>query len=183
MLNNNQRRRLLEIARDTLEEYLKTGTVKDFKEEDPMLLTESGAFVTLHKDAKLCGCIGNIIAKGPLYKTIRDMSIASATQDPRFSPVTLKEFKGIKFEISVLSKPKREFNLDNIVMGKHGVIVKKNYNSGVFLPQVADEAGWNREEFLSNLCEHKAGLDRLAWKDKETELYTFTAEVFSEEEK
>ncbi len=180
MLTNMQRKRLLEIARHTIEEYLKSGEIKNFSEEDKDLLEEKGAFVTLHKTGKLRGCIGNIIASIPLYRTVRDMSIASAANDPRFKPVTLDELEDIEIEISVLSKPQREVNPENIVMGKHGVIVKSGYASGVFLPQVADETGWSREEFLSNLCAHKAGLSADAWKDKDTELYTFTAEVFNE---
>ena len=180
MLTNTQRKRLLEIARQTIKEYLKSGEIKNFSEEDKDLLEEKGAFVTLHKSGQLRGCIGNIIASIPLYRTVRDMSIASAANDPRFKPVTLDELEDIEIEISVLSKPQREVNPENIVMGKHGVIVKSGYASGVFLPQVADETGWSREEFLSNLCAHKAGLSADAWKDKDTELYTFTAEVFNE---
>lgn len=180
MLTPKQKKRLLQIARETLAEYLENEEIKDFKEKDSALLEEKGAFVTLHKRGQLRGCIGNIMGKGPLYLTVRDMAIESATGDPRFKPATLEELKDIEIEISVLSKPKREFNPDNIVMGKHGVIVRKGYNSGVFLPQVADDTGWSREEFLSNLCEHKAGLEPSSWKKKDTELYAFTAEVFAE---
>lgn len=181
MFTKEQKNRLLEIARQTIEEYLLSGKIKEFAEPDPVLLEEKGAFVTLHKHGELRGCIGNIIGRGPLYKTVRDMSIESATADPRFRPVTLNELKSIKIEISILSVPEREFKPENIIMGKHGVIVKKGFQSGVFLPQVASETGWSREEFLSNLCVHKAGLAPSAWKDKDTELYTFTAEVFAEE--
>ncbi|PIQ88730.1 MAG: AMMECR1 domain-containing protein [Candidatus Omnitrophica bacterium CG11_big_fil_rev_8_21_14_0_20_42_13] len=180
MLTETQRNRLLQIARQAIEEYLSSGKIKEFRENDPFLLEEKGAFVTLRKAGELRGCIGNIIGRGPLYLTVRDMSIESAFRDPRFNPLAADELKEVDIEISVLSKPEREFNPENIIIGKHGVIVKKGFNSGVFLPQVADETGWSREEFLSCLCSHKAGLPKDAWKDKNTELYTFTAEVFGE---
>ena len=182
MFTQAQRKRLLRIARQAIREYLSSGKIKDFSETDPALLEEKGAFVTLRRSGELRGCIGNIIARGPLYQTVRDMSIQAATQDPRFKPLTLDELDGIEIEISVLSKPRREFNPENIIMGKDGVIVKNGYASGVFLPQVATETGWSREEFLSTLCAQKAGLPKDAWKDKNTELYIFTAEVFSEKD-
>jgi len=128
----------------------------------------------------LRGCIGNIIGQQPLYLTVRDMAVESSSADPRFVPVSPDELKEIKIEISVLSEPKRVEDADGIKLGVHGVIVKSGYRSGVFLPQVADETGWTKEEFLSNLCEGKAGLPADAWKDKKTELYVFTAQVFSE---
>jgi AmmeMemoRadiSam system protein A len=115
--------------------------------------------------------------------TVRDMAVESSSKDPRFKPVGPNELKDIKIEISVLSEPKRIRDAGEIEMGTHGVIVKRGFNSGVFLPQVATETGWTKEEFLSNLCAHKAGLPADAWKDKKTELYTFTAQVFGEEEK
>ena len=113
--------------------------------------------------------------------TVRDMAI-QATRDPRFiaTPILADELKDIDIEISVLSEPQKVENVDEIKMGVHGVIVKKDYASGVFLPQVAEETGWTKEEFLSNLCAHKAGLSPEAWKDKETQLYSFTAQVFGE---
>ncbi len=182
MLNETQKKRLLEIARKTIEAYLSRRETLEFKEDDLRLSKEEGAFVTLHKTGDLRGCIGNIYGKGPLFKTIRDMSIASSTQDPRFSPVSLDELKDIEIEISVLSVPEKVSDVSNIEMGKHGVIVRRGLNSGVFLPQVATETGWTREEFLSNLCAHKAGLSPSAWKDKNTEIYKFSADVFSEKE-
>jgi len=181
MLNEKQRKRLLEIARTAVEEHVKNGKEAEFSETDPELLKQKGAFVTLHYKGDLRGCIGNIIGRQPLYKTIRDMAIEASANDPRFMPVTAGELKDIKIEISVLSEPERVTDVSKIVMGKHGVIVKKGFNSGVFLPQVATETGWDRDEFLSVLCTQKAGLPADAWKDPKTELYTFTAEVFGEE--
>ena len=118
----------------------------------------------------------------PLYLTIRDMAVESATGDFRFSSVTLPELKDIEIEISVLSPMQRIDSVDKIKLGTHGVLIRKGLRSGVFLPQVATETGWSKEVFLSTLCSQKAGLASLAWKDKETEIYIFTAEVFSEKD-
>ncbi|MDD2703500.1 MAG: AmmeMemoRadiSam system protein A, partial [Candidatus Omnitrophica bacterium] len=126
------------------------------------------------------GCISNLIGDRPLYLVIRDMAVEAATGDPRFPPVKLPELAGIEIEISALSPLELTDSADNIRMGIHGVLVKKGFRSGVYLPQVAEETGWSKEEFLSSLCAHKAGLPPGAWKDKGTELYIFTASVFSE---
>ena len=183
LLTDAQHKKLLKIARDTIITYLKTGKVLEVKEDDSALNKEMGAFVTLHKQGELRGCIGNIIGKGPLYLTVRDMAIESATGDPRFPKVKLDEMKDIDIEISVLSELEQIHDPKDIQMGVHGVLIRKGYSSGVFLPQVATETGWSREEFLANLCAHKAGLLPDAWKTGEADMYIFTAEVFSEKEK
>jgi MEMO1 family protein len=180
MLNNQQRKKLLEIARASINSYLQNGKKMELSETDPVLIQEMGAFVTLNKHGELRGCIGNLSASQPLYLTARDMAVEATVYDPRFSAVTLAELKDIEIEISVLSPLKKVDSANEIELGKHGVLVRKGYQSGVFLPQVATETGWSKEEFLNNLCVHKAGLAQDAWKDKNTELYIFTAEVFSE---
>lgn len=187
MLNDEQKKKLLKIARETIETYIKEQRVAEFKEDDPALLEHCGAFVTLrnakskpHDGESLRGCIGHIISKEPLYRLVRDMAIASSTEDPRFPPITMNELKDIKIEISVLSQPKKIKDVKEIELGIHGVIIQKGFNQGVFLPQVAEETGWKKEEFLSNLCSHKAGLPPNAWKDKDTNIYIFEAEVFEE---
>jgi AmmeMemoRadiSam system protein A len=182
MLNNKQKKVLLEIARGSIETYLKTNKKLEVSESDPVLLQEMGAFVTLRERGALRGCIGNLVGSKPLYLTVRDMAVEAATGDPRFQPVQLKEVKSLEIEISALSPLEKVASADGIQLGKHGVIIKQGFRNGVFLPQVADETGWTKEEFLSNLCEHKAGLSPLAWKDKATEIYIFTATVFSEKE-
>jgi hypothetical protein len=182
MLNANQRKRLLEIARKSIEAYLKTGKRLELTESDPLLLKEMGSFVTLHKHGDLRGCIGNLIGDKPLYLMVRDMAVESAMNDPRFTSLEESELKDIEIEISVLSPLERINDTDKIKLGVHGVLVRRGFNSGVFLPQVATETGWSKEEFLSNLCAHKAGLSPSAWKDKATEIYIFSAEVFSEKE-
>jgi MEMO1 family protein len=178
LLNKEQQKRMLELARRSIETYLKTGKKLEVSETDPVLTKQMGAFVTLHKAGQLQGCIGNMVGRQPLYLTIRDMAVESATGDPRFTPVKPADLKDIDIEISVLSPLERVDSADKIQMGVHGVLVRRGFNSGVFLPQVATETGWTKEEFLSELCSQKAGLPADAWKDKKTELYVFTADVF-----
>ena len=182
LLNETQKKRLLQIARDTMEMYVKTKAELNVKEDDAVLNKEMGAFVTIHKEGKLRGCIGNIVGKGPLYLTVRDMVIQSSTQDPRFAPVTESELGDIDIEVSVLSELEMVTNPNNIIMGTHGVIVRSGFRSGVYLPQVATETGWSREKFMSSLCASKAGLPADAWKKGEVDIYVFTAEVFGEKE-
>jgi hypothetical protein len=182
MLSKDQRKKLLDIARRSIETYLKTNKKMEVQETDPLLSREMGAFVTLNEAGQLRGCIGNMVGYQPLYLTVRDMAVEAAFGDPRFSPVKFAELKNIEIEISVLSPLEKVDSADKIEMGKHGVIVKRGFNSGVFLPQVATETGWTKEEFLSHLCSQKAGLPANAWKDKSTEIFIFTAEVFSEKE-
>jgi MEMO1 family protein len=181
-LTIEQKKRLLSIARQTIESYLKTGKRPEIAEDDPLLKKELGAFVTLHERGELRGCIGSLTGSQPLYLTIRDMAIEAATGDPRFSPVRPAELKDIEIEISVLSPMEKVDSTEKIKLGVHGVVVRRGYNSGVFLPQVATETGWSKEEFLSCLCSQKAGLPADAWKDKSTDLFCFTATVFSEKE-
>jgi AmmeMemoRadiSam system protein A len=182
-LTNAHKKRLLEIARSTVDTFVKTGKIPDFDEKDSRFLQEEGAFVTLTTPAGLRGCIGHIIGEGPLFRTVRDMAVAAASEDPRFTPVTPGELKDVHVEVSVLSKPRTVKDADEIVLGKHGVIVRRGMQGGVFLPQVATETGWTKERFLSELCSQKAGLPPGCWKDPATRLEVFTAEVFGEKEK
>ncbi|MBU0469636.1 MAG: AmmeMemoRadiSam system protein B [Candidatus Omnitrophica bacterium] len=182
-LSVDQKKRLLFIARKTVEEYVRNKKKLDFAENDARLKQPEGAFVTLKKNGKLRGCIGNIIAQGPLYLTVRNMAIAAASQDHRFSPVTVKELDDIEIDISVLTKPRVVKSASEIVLGKHGVIVSRgSFNQGVFLPQVATDTGWSKEKFLSELCSQKAQLPPDSWKDPATKLEVFEAIVFDEHE-
>jgi len=180
LLDDQQKKELLKLSRDTITLYLDTGRVLERETDSSALKKVMGVFVTLHKGHQLRGCIGNIIGTKPLYLGIRDMSIASATQDSRFPPVTRDELDDINIEISVLSPLKRVASPDEIVLGTHGVLVRDRLRSGVYLPQVATETGWSKEQFMDSLCAHKAGINPGAWKKGECQIYVFTAEVFGE---
>jgi MEMO1 family protein len=180
LLTKDQKNKLIQIARKALDQYIKEGKKYQPEVKDSKLKEEMGIFVTLHKNNSLRGCIGELIAKGPLYLGARDMAIAASTQDPRFSPVTASELDDIDIEISVLSPLEKIDNPDKIILGKHGVLVKKGFRSGVFLPQVADETGWSKKEFMSNLCVQKAGLSSDCWQTGECDIFIFSAEVFKE---
>ncbi|MCM8778700.1 MAG: AmmeMemoRadiSam system protein A [Candidatus Omnitrophica bacterium] len=180
MLRQEQKKKLLSLARETLESYLKTGKIPPFFTDEPQLLEKRGAFVTLKKAGELRGCIGRIFSEIPLYQTIQEMAIEAGLDDPRFSPVSLKELPEVKIEISVLSELKKIGDIEEIEVGKHGILIRRGFYSGLLLPQVAVEYHWTKEEFLIHTC-FKAGLPPLIWKDKNTQIYIFTAEVFSEE--
>lgn len=183
MLNHEQKNELLRIARQTVEEYVKKSAIPEFSAADEELNKPGGAFVTVRKNGELRGCIGRILADGaPLWQVVRDMALAACSEDSRFPPVSAGELPEIKYEISVLSAPKRIGDWRQIQLGRHGVIVKRGFRSAVFLPQVADETGWSREEFLGELCARKAGLPRESYKEKDAILEVFTAEVFGDKE-
>ena len=182
MFSLEQKKELLKMARNTIAHYLKTGESPDIVVEDMDLQAEMGAFVTLHKKGQLRGCIGHMVATGPLYLTVRDMAIAAATGDPRFPAMRLTELDDVDIEISVLSPMRKVDDPNEIEMGKHGVMVKRGWKSGVYLPQVADETGWSRDQFMNSLCSQKAGIPADSWKTGEAEIYVYTAEVFGEKE-
>jgi AmmeMemoRadiSam system protein B/AmmeMemoRadiSam system protein A len=182
MLNDAQRKRLLQIARESITSYVRDGKRKDFSEADPVLNREMGAFVTLHERGELRGCIGNLTAEGPLYRTVAAMAIEAATDDPRFPPLKAGGIDKVDIEISVLSPMKKVAGPDEIKIPGDGVMVRRGMRGGVYLPQVATETGWGKEEFLTSLCAHKAGLAPDAWKDPATDMFVFTAEVFGEKE-
>jgi len=186
-LTLSQKKRLIQIAKETVKNYIETGRVTPLQETDPRLGKGEGAFVTLRKNGQLRGCIGRIFSNGPLYLTVQDMAISAATKDPRFSAVTQDELKAIDVEVSILSKPEVIRDVAQIQMGHHGVIISHedggNHRAqGVFLPQVATETGWTKEEFLSQLCSQKAELPQDCWRDPGTTIEIFTAEVFSEKD-
>lgn len=177
---NGLAQELLNIARKTLTAYLQDKNIPDFQINDQQLLKPGGAFVTLKKANQLRGCLGEFAGKEPLWKVVRQMVAAAATQDPRFPPVRLNEVKEIKIEISVLSPLKKIDNPGEIKLGFHGVMIETGGRRGVFLPQVATETGWSRKEFLNQLCCQKAGLAANCWQDKDASLFIFTAKVYKE---
>jgi AmmeMemoRadiSam system protein B/AmmeMemoRadiSam system protein A len=178
-LTEEEKGKLLEIARKTISEYVRNKKISDFKIEDETLKTNCGAFVTLKKGETLRGCIGHIIGDKPLFLIVRDMAIAAATQDYRFPPVTPSEVDNLEIEISVLTPMQKVNNTDEIKVGRDGLMIKRGYMSGLLLPQVPVEQGWDKATFLEHLC-YKAGLPAGAWKS--SELWKFQAIVFSEKE-
>ena len=188
-LTDDEKEFLLRLARRTIE-----GRLAGVKDSDPdlsafgpdaMLRRKCGAFVTLKKHGDLRGCIGRIAQPGtedsvpPLYQTIRLMSVESATADPRFPPVTPAELKDIEIEISALTPAEPVSGPADFQVGRDGIIIRKGYFGAVFLPQVAPEQGWDRDQTLSHLC-RKAGLPADEWKKPGMKFFTFTAQVFDE---
>ncbi len=181
VLDESEKTRLLEIARKTLESYLSTKQIPDFMIYEKELQQKYGVFVTLTNNGQLRGCIGYLKPVKQLYSAVSDMAIAAATEDTRFTAVTTEELPNIKIEISILSPMQAITSTNEVVVGKNGVLIENGGQSGVFLPQVATENKWTREQFLENVC-YKAGLPVSALKDPNTRLYIFTADVFKEEE-
>src|SRR5690348_10592222 len=150
---------------------------------DEELRQPGGAFVTLHSitthgSSRLRGCIGQLPNEEPLIEVVAHCAGMAALEDPRFTPVAPEELAGIQIEISVLSMP-QDIHPEDIVPGKHGLLVSRGWQRGVLLPQVAPQFGWSGLRFLEETCA-KAGLPPDAWKDTATHVQAFTAEVFSE---
>ena len=152
------------IAQPTLTSYLSP------------LTSKCGAFVSLHKHGHLRGCIGHFGEDYPLHEIVAEMARAAAFEDPRFMPVTRDELDDIDIEISVLTPMRRIQSLDEFELHRHGIYIKKGYRSGTFLPQVADEVNWTKEEFVGHCSQDKAGLGWDGWRD--AELYVYEAIVF-----
>ena len=147
----------------------------------PALMLPCGAFVTLKSDGCLRGCIGRISSAKSLLQTVKEVAVSSAFEDPRFPPVTKAEWPRIRIEVSVLSPFTRVEDPRCVCVGTHGVMIRRGFSSGLLLPQVATEQGWDRETFLSHAC-RKAGLPPDAWKNPGTQIEVFTATVFGQEE-
>ena len=179
-MNNQQKQTLLKIARDTVEAVIRKKKIAKPESDNPELNAPCGCFVTLKNRDRLRGCIGQFTSDSPLIELVAEMAKASATGDPRFlaDPITVRELEKLDVEISVLSPLKRTDDPLSLRLGVDGIYIRRGHASGCFLPQVATETGWSKEEFLSYCCAHKAGLADDAWKDPETEVYLFTAEVF-----
>lgn len=179
---------IVKTSRAAVIEYLKTGKKINLHEDFKSKFSyNSGIFVTLNKKENLRGCIGFPTPVRKLYQSLVDASIASATEDPRFPPVKYDELDEISFEVTVLTTPK-EVKVTNpheypnkIKVGRDGLIVKWEFGSGLLLPQVPVEYGWNEEEFLNHTCE-KAGAPFDCWKNKSTTILQFEGIVFRETE-
>jgi len=179
-LDESAKAEALKIARQTLEGYFSRQEISLLEPHNQILSRPLGAFVTLEKEGQLRGCIGRFEPKAPLYQVIQDMTLAAATEDKRFPPVTAAELPEIEIEVSVMTPRKKIDHWQEIELGRDGVVLQKGSISGTFLPQVAEEAGWSKEEFLAQLCSQKAGLSENCYKDPQVDLYVFEAQVFEE---
>ena len=179
-MNDEQKKTLLKVARDTVEAVIRQQKITSPESDDPELNAQCGCFVTLKNRNRLRGCIGQFTSDSPLIELVAEMARASATGDPRFfsDPITVGELEKLDVEISVLSPLKKISNPLSLRLGIDGIYIRRGRASGCFLPQVATETGWSKEEFLSYCCAHKAGLADDAWKDPKTQVYLFTAEAF-----
>jgi AmmeMemoRadiSam system protein A len=182
-LSESEKRDLLRSARGAIAEAL--GLPAEAPPDPTEALEQPcGVFVTLHERPaggapRLRGCIGFLETSSPLSETVRRAAKASALHDARFAPVTAGELPGLEIEVSVLSPLQRVRAISEIVVGRHGLVMRRGMRSGLLLPQVASERGWDLETFLENTC-LKAGLPRRAWADRDTTIEMFTAVVFNE---
>ena len=163
IIDDSLKKELLHIARETIKSVTSKKLLPEFSSDDPVLNKECGAFVTLRKNKELRGCIGYIQAFKPLLETITDMAQAAALRDPRFTPVSFNEVDDLTIEISVLTPLEKVSDVEEIEIGRHGLLIEKFPNSGVLLPQVPVEYNWDRDMFLQQTC-RKAGLNLDEWK-------------------
>jgi MEMO1 family protein len=170
---------LINIVKESIKQKLENDIIYEPETpESDILNYNRGAFVTLSLDNNLKGCIGQFTPNYPLYKVVRDMSLSSAFNDSRFDPVNINDLEKLQIEISVLSPFKKISDINDIVLGKHGIYISKDIYSGTFLPQVAEQTGWNLEEFLGHCAQDKAGIGWDGWKD--SNIYIYEADVFNE---
>lgn len=179
-LGSEEKKSLLDIARKAIALILNEGRQLEVAPLPGALAAPSGAFVTLRKQRRLCGCIGRLSPLESLASVVAHCAAAAATEDPRFSRLRGSELAALEIEISVLSAVQTA-RPEHVEAGVHGVVISRNGQRGVLLPQVAREHQWSRERFLEETC-RKAGLRADAWKDSQTQVEIFTAETFSEED-
>jgi len=181
VLNEEQRQRLLKLARTSIESILDGRSLPLSEGDyDEVLRRPAGAFVTLRtKRGDLRGCIGSIRAVEPLFKAVASSAVSAAFRDPRFFPVRPDEMPQLDLEISVMGPIEAVRDVAEIEVGRDGLIISKGRFAGLLLPQVATEYGWDREAFLDQTC-IKAGLPAGSWRIEETRIEKFAAEVFGE---
>lgn len=181
-LSLEEKKILLKAARTAINSIFTGEEIpKPDYEKYPSLKSHSGAFVTLTEFGRLRGCIGYIISDKPLYETVCDAAVSAALNDPRFPPVRQSELDNIEIEISVLSEPFQLNSYDEIIVGKHGLILEEKGRRGLLLPQVPVEHNMNKEQFLDAICQ-KTGFPAGYWRTKQLKLSGFTALVFNEKE-
>lgn len=181
-LTDSDRAELLRIARETLSAHAENRSLPELEIDSPGLRLPRATFVTLRRRStgELRGCRGEVFARSEVWESVRRVTLLSALDDPRFTPLRPDELAGTHIEISVLSPLRLAESPDEVIVGKHGVLVRRGGHGGLFLPQVPTEQGWGHDEYLDNLCAMKAGLPRDAWRKPDTQLYIFEADVFEE---
>jgi AmmeMemoRadiSam system protein A len=157
-LSSNSRRLLLDLAAAAIKAHLTTGEVPEFVPTEPETGRLAGCFVTLRKNGLLRGCVGTFDRARPLYDNVRRMAVAAAFQDIRFPPVNRDELKDLNIEISVLGEPFKMNTLEDLNLGRHGVLVKLGARSGTYLPEVAVDEDWSALDFVTHCAREKAGL-------------------------
>jgi AmmeMemoRadiSam system protein A len=170
-------RLLLRLARQALEARV-CGTAPPDVSEDIVRLVPYGVFVSIHRDGELRGCLGALESRTPLYVTVADLGAAVADSDPRFSPLTSTELEVTEIEISLLARPREITSTNDILIGRHGLIVQRDDRRGLFLPCVPVDHGWAADAYVARVCE-KAGLPPDAWKHG-ARISVFEAHVFCE---
>jgi len=178
LLTKTQRNELLRLARESIVSFLRGDHPATPATSDPVLSGKRGAFVTLYVDGELRGCIGYPLPFKPLAEAVAEMAVAAASQDFRFASIAEKELGRLRIEISALTLPRAVGSPDEVEVGRHGIIISRGHSSGLLLPQVPGEYGWDRETFLRHGC-LKAGLPDDAWK-KGAKIEVFEAQVFGE---
>ena len=176
-ISSEDRRRLLQEARRAVSDAL-AGRPAVPAEPEGVLGLRAGVFVSIHSHGELRGCIGHLDADQPLAAVVARSAVAAATEDPRFASVTRAELDDCQIEISVLGPIEPVEDVDDIVVGRHGLIVEESWHRGLLLPQVAREQRWDRDTFLARTCA-KAGLPGDAWK-RGAKILKFEAEVFGD---
>ena len=177
-LSEVEQKAILDLARRAVVEAVCRKHRLENIPKTEVLATKRGVFVTLHVARRLHGCIGVIEAKGPLGEAIVHCAASAALQDPRFSQMQMADLATLEIEVSLLS-PLQPIRPDEIVIGKHGLLIEHGLCRGLLLPQVAVEHQLDRERFLRETC-HKAGLAGDAWKGPETRILGFTCEIFAD---
>lgn len=177
-LTDADKKQLKEIALQSIKDSLDSKPIArpTLHSQLSILNSKCGAFVSLHKYGRLRGCIGHFGEDYPLHEIVAEMARAAAFEDPRFTPVTREELDDIDIEISVLTPMRRIQSIDEFELHRHGIYIRKGFRSGTFLPQVADEVNWTKEEFIGHCSQDKAGLGWDGWRD--AELYVYEAIVF-----
>lgn len=181
MLTPEEKHRLLEIAREAIANALEGKPQPRVPAPGGGLSRGGGAFVTIRIDHELRGCIGYIESTDPLSEVVSEVAVKAAFDDPRFPPLLPKEFRRSSLEVSVLSPLRQIKDVNEIEVGVHGLVIELGSRRGLLLPQVATEYGWDRMEFLTNVC-RKAGLARDAWTSTDAKIHVFSAEVIAEED-